>query len=410
MAITGPTTGFKAKDLNTGNSQDLGQRFVSKDYLLDVYPNIVPGRTSPGLWSWGGFNFGESGRNVAVYAMSSPVQVGLLTNWKQIGYQKNIAHAIKSDGSLWMLGGNNSLGSLGDGTTVNKSSPIQIGTLTNWKQVSSYNTVCGAIKTDGTLWKWGRGTSGALGDGQTAANRSSPVQIGTLTNWKLLSAALYSNWALKTDGTLWAWGANSGGQLGDGTTVPKSSPVQIGTLTNWKIISAKSVSSMAIKTDGSLWGWGFNTSGSIGDGTTANRSSPVQIGGLTNWKYVDTALNNWTLAVKTDGTLWAWGSNANGELGDGTTVSKSSPVQIGSLTNWKLVSAGSYHSAAIKTDGTLWTWGSNSSIDVGYGQLGIGLGTTTDKRSSPVQVGTLTNWKLVIAGLYGTMAIRDGYL
>jgi alpha-tubulin suppressor-like RCC1 family protein len=141
-----------------------------------------------------------------------------------------------------------------------------------------------------------------------------------------------------------------------------------------------------------LWTWGFNVYGALGDGTTARKSTPIQVGSLTNWKQVVVGYRH-TAAVKTDGTLWTCGYNGYGQLGDGTTVDKSSPIQVGSLTNWKQVAGGHMHTAAVKTDGTLWTWGDNY-----MGELGDGTGGIGTNKSSPIRVGLLTNWKQVAGG------------
>ena len=200
---------------------------------------------------------------------------------------------------------------------------------------------------------------------------------------------------LKTDGTLWMWGNNGYGQLGNGITVSNSSPVQIAGTTWKQAASLGTVHSASIKTDGTLWTWGNNDEGQLGSGAVSNRSSPVQtIAGGTNWKMVTCGFYH-NVAIKTDGTLWAWGRNTNGQLGDSTTTQRNSPVQIVG-TNWKMVSCGRYHTSAVKTDGTLWTWGRNTS-----GQLGDG--TTADK-SSPVQI-TGNNWKKVSAGGTHTFGI-----
>ena len=191
------------------------------------------------------------------------------------------------------------------------------------------------------MWTWGNNYSGQLGDG-TTINKSSPVQtIAGGTNWNQVSAGYDYVTAIKTDGTLWAWGDNSSGPLGDNTTIPKSSPVQtIAGGTNWKQVSAGFNNTASIKTDGTLWMWGLNSSGQLGDNTIVRKSSPVQtIAGGTNWKQVSAGFNS-AAAIKTDGTLWMWGGNSKGQLGDGTRISKSSPVQtIAGGTNWKQVSA-----------------------------------------------------------------------
>jgi alpha-tubulin suppressor-like RCC1 family protein len=207
--------------------------------------------------------------------------------------------------------------------------------------------------------------------------------------------------AIKTDGTLWAWGRNLDGELGDNTSVNKSSPVQIGVLTNWSQVSAGNAQTTAVKTDGTLWTWGNATDGRLGNNTnTVNKSSPIQVGALTNWSQVSTG-SAFTVSVKADGTLWAWGRNGDGQLGDGTVILRSSPVQVGALTTWSQASAGSISIAsAVKTDGSLWSWGNNSNGDLGDG--------TVVKRSSPVQIGALLSWSQVSAGGYGSLAILQG--
>ena len=301
----------------------------------------------------------------------------------------------------WGLG---TTGQLGDNTVANKSNPIQ--TVTggiNWKQVSSGSTHTAAIKTDGTLWTWGFGTAGQLGN-NAATSRSSPVQTVTFgTNWKSVACGFNHTAAIKTDGTLWAWGSNSG-NLGDNTNVDKSSPVQTITFgTNWKQVSAGENHMAAVKSDGTLWSCGLNSSGQLGENTVISRSSPVQtITFGTNWKQVFCGTNH-TAAIKADGTLWSWGLGTSGQLGDNTILSKSSPVQtVAYGTNWKQVSvsAGS-NTAAIKADGTLWSWGLGTS-----GQLGD---NTILSKSSPVQtVAYGTNWKQVACGASWTAAVTNG--
>ena len=152
--------------------------------------------------------------------------------------------------------------------------------------------------------------------------------------------------AVTTDGTLWAWGSNGAGQLGDGTWTGRSSPVQIGTAPNWAAVEAGNADTVAIKTDGTLWAWGDNEFGLVGDGTWTGRSSPVQVGTAANWAAV--AAGGWhTVAVKTDGTLWAWGDNSAGQLGDGTTIHQGSPVHVGLGHWWVRVSTGNGYTMAV---------------------------------------------------------------
>lgn len=353
-----------------------------------------------GLWGWGYNGFGELG-NSTVVNRSSPVQVtGGGTNWKQVG----VMGGIKTDGTLWVWGYNGT-GQLATNDTANRSSPVQtVSAGNNWKQIGY---AC-AIKTDGTLWLWGDNTNGRIGD-NTVVHRSSPVQtIASGTTWRQVSSSDNFTGAIKTDGTLWMWGANNLGQLGTGDTTKRSSPVQtISGGTNWKQISCGNNHAAAIKTDGSLWLWGYNIAGQLGDNTSgaaALKSSPVQtISGGTNWKSVAAGLGATTAAIKTDGSLWLWGDNPSGQLGTNDTTNRSSPVQtVSAGKNWKSVYGLNLGSTvAIKTDGTLWVWGDNS-----VGQLGD---NTVISKSSPVQtVSGGTNWKQV-SGYSYVLAIRDNY-
>jgi alpha-tubulin suppressor-like RCC1 family protein len=257
------------------------------------------------------------------------------------------------------------------------------------------------IKSDGTLWAWGLNNFGQLGDG-TDTHRTSPVQIGTDNNWSQIAAGEYHSLAIQSDGTLWAWGSNSVGQFGDGTTIDRSSPIQIGTATNWSKIDAGDFHNLSILSDGTLWAWGRNDYGQLGDGTTTFKTSPVQIGTATNWSQIAAGWIH-SLAIQSDGTLWAWGYNGDGRLGDGTAIDRTSPVQIGTATNWSQIAAGDFHSLGIQSDGTLWAWGFN-----GDGQLGDGTNTL---KTSPVQIGTDTNWSQIAAGIYHSISIQgDGTL
>ncbi|OPY68532.1 MAG: Regulator of chromosome condensation (RCC1) repeat protein [Syntrophorhabdaceae bacterium PtaU1.Bin034] len=278
--------------------------------------------------------------------------------------------------------------------------------LGNWSEAAGPRIAAGsshtvAIKSDGTLWAWGSNVSGQLGDG-TTANRSVPTQIGSATNWNVIAAGEAHNVAIRSDGTLWAWGSNVSGQLGDGTTTTRATPIQVGAATNWSAVAAGDTHTVAVRTDGTLWAWGSNVSGQLGDGTIVNKTVPTQIGTVTNWSTA-AAGSAHTVAIRTDGTLWAWGSNASGQLGDGTTANKTVPAQVGGAATWNAVDAGSGYSVATGSDGTLWAWGANAS-----GQLGDG---TIVNKTVPTQIGSGVIWSTVTAGSIHTMAIRsDGTL
>jgi alpha-tubulin suppressor-like RCC1 family protein len=376
---------------------DLETLFVDDYAMIDQYA------ATGSAWTWGRNNFGQLGDN-SITNRSSPVQtVSGGTNWKLVSGGGYHTAAIKTDGTLWTWGYNNVFGALGDNTITSRSSPVQtVAGGTNWKQVACGYAQIAAIKTDGTLWSWGNNVNGQLGN-NTTTNRSSPVQtVSGGTNWKQVSNGGDHVAAIKTDGTLWSWGRNLFGSLGDNTTTSKSSPVQtVSGGTNWKQVACSSFHTAAIKTDGTLWLWGYNGFGQFGDNTTTSKSSPVQtVSAGTNWKQV-AVCNDQTVSIKIDGTLWLWGRNNFGQLGDNTVTNRNSPVQtVSGGTNWKQVTFGnSDHTAAIKTDGTLWLWGRNDS-----GMLG---NNTVTNRSSPVQTASGgTNWKQVTVGSFHTMAIH----
>lgn len=376
---------------------DFDNLYVTDAWMVDKFVGYK-------LFGWGYDAYGQLGDS-AFAQQNTPVSIGSLTNWKQMGGDFRTTHGIKSDGTLWGWG-ENSGGQVGDNTTVLKSSPVQIAGGGVWSFVShGGRNHSVALRTDGTLWGWGQNGAGQFGDG-TITTRSAPVQIGQLTTWIQADAGGGHSAMINLTGQLWVCGYNNSGQLGDGTGGGtngwKSSPVQVGSLTNWKQVSCGYRFTAAVKTDGTLWTWGANDYGQLGNngsGTGANyRSSPVQVAG-TNWKYVSAGWYQ-VLALKNDGSLWGWGKNDQGALGDGTLTNRSSPVQIGSLTNWKQISCGYQHAVATKPDGTLWAWGRNA-----VGQVG---NPVQSFYSSPIQIGTLTNWKYANACTHHTHAVNFG--
>ena len=250
-----------------------------------------------------------------------------------------------------------------------------------------------AILSDGSLWTWGANHYGQIGDG-TALDRLSPFPMGTGAQWKDIAAGKFYTLAVRSDGTLWAWGSNSYGQLGDGTATDRHAPVQIGTDSDWASVAAGTVHALALKTNGTLWAWGRNSAGQLGDGTKTDRSAPVQVGTDAAWIAVS-AGNSHSLALKSDGTLWSWGANDQGQLGDGTTIQRSVPAQVGTDADWASLDGGDKRTHAIRSGGSLWAWGE----DLGLLPLRIGLDSDwasisarTDHAIGVKTDGTLRAW------------------
>jgi len=378
-------------------------------YGKEVFKNKTGGE----LWIWGGaynepWNSGKLGLN-DMTQYSSPVQMGSDVGWaanptinaednKNFTSEKR-AGAMKTDGTLYIWG-NNNYGQIGDNSAVLKSSPVQIPG-TTWKNIhiAGYNNESTAvIKTDGTLWTWGRNQYGQLGQSNTT-HKSSPTQVPG-TTWKSVYMSGTNGGAVKTDGTLWTWGRNDdNGQLGHNSLTNEQSPKQVGSDTDWKqIAGGGDISQIWLKTNGTLWAVG---SGQFGINTgSIKRSSPVQIPGTT-WAKTSASHANGAMALKTDGTLWGWGKNFYGRLGQNSINSPdnnwiSSPVQIPGTT-WNDISEYSEMPIATKTDGTLWGWGNG-----GYGRLG--QNTPTSRYSSPVQIPGA--WTQAIGGNDMVMAFK----
>jgi alpha-tubulin suppressor-like RCC1 family protein len=317
--------------------------------------------------------------------------------------------AVKTDHTLWCWG-SNFYGQLGDGTTTNRTAPVQVsGHATDWAAVTAGASHTCAVRTDHTLWCWGLNGDGEFGNG-TTTDSPVPVQVGGhAADWAAVTAGTGNTCAVKTDHTLWCWGYNPDGQVGDGSTTGRTVPVQVsGHAADWAAVTAGAAGASdtcAVRTNGTVWCWGDNTYDQLGGSTTTGSPVPVQVSGhATDWAAV-TAGGDHTCAVKTDHTLWCWGLNNDDQLGDGNATESPVPVQVsGHAADWAAVTAGGIHTCAVKTDHTLWCWGDNT-----YGQVGDGSTTT---RTVPVQVsGHAADWAAVTAGLFHTCAVKtDGTL
>ena len=322
------------------------------------------------LWFWGNNSNGQFGDGLTSFNNVYPEQIGVAHNWQDIFVGANSSYGIKTNGTLWAWG-NNVNAELGDGTTIDKLTPTQIGLDSNWLTISPSaqgNHVLG-LKTNGTIWSWGRNVAGQLGNGIAGIDYNLvPTQIGIGTNWNTISAGIYASYAIKTDGTLWAWGSNNFGELGVGNFNPVTIPTKIGIDTNWQSVIAGSGHTIAKKTNGTFWIWGTNTDGALGNGSTTTNSSPLQFAAANIWKEFGLG-NGHTIGIKLDGTLWAWGSNYAYNLGNGTTVRELLPIQIGTDSNWNKILTSYASNLAIKNDGSMHAWGNNSSGQLASGSI-----------------------------------------
>jgi len=397
MSSVRVTTNFK-----DNNGTDLGNKLVTKDYLISVYPEIgdkigIP----PELWTWGANFSGALGINATGLPDTRNTPVTTFaggTNWKQLSTGYRITAAIKTDGTLWTWGFG-SQGQLGNNQTTSRLTPVTtFAGGTDWRQVSCSERHVAAIKTNGTLWTWGWGAGGRLGNNATVNIITPVTTFAGGTNWRQVSAGNNSTSAIKADGTLWIWG-NS--EIGNGNLFPRSTPVTtFAGGSNWKQTSSGSVHTVAIKTDGTLWIWGFG-SGRLGTNDTVAKSTPVTtFAGGNNWKQVSSGQNH-TAAIKTDGTLWTWGDINSGQLGTNDTTQKLTPVTtFAGGTNWKQVNAGNARTTAIKTDGTLWVWGSGNAGRLGNNQ-------TTNVSTPVTTFAGGTDWKQASSGNSHTAAIKS---
>lgn len=332
---------------------------------------------------------------LAIYLSVVPgIAYGAASTQPSINAGHGSSFAVATDGTVWAWG-QNVYGQLGDGSTTNRTSPVQVQGLTGTIAVDASYLFSLALKSDGTVWSWGYNYYGQLGNGSTK-DQTTSAQVQGLTGVIAISAGVNHSLALKNDGTVWAWGGNGIGQLGDGTLNDRSTPVQVQGFTGITAIAGGDGRSMALKSDGTVWIWGDYSSGTFEEiGQLLNRAVPVQVQGLTGVIAIAQG-DHYSLAVKNDGTVWAWGWNNYGQLGDGTATGRPTPVQVQGLTSVRAIAASNVHSLAIKNDGTVWTWGFTFT---GNGYISL--------QFTPVLVQELAGVTAVSAGFNHTLALKS---
>ena len=335
--------------------------------------HVVSIKSDGTLWGWGYSSFGQLGNTNMINPI--PFQLSPSSDWHKTFAGVANAFFIKDNVTLWGMG-NSEFGLLGNGSTTQLNSTLQqIGTATNWKKISASSEMTIGLKNDGTIWGWGQNDEYEMGNNTCCANQLTPIQIGTANHWVDIETSLGASvFALKNDGTIWGWGLNLAGLLADNTVMARSVPTQLNAATDWSSISVGAAHILALKTDGTLWSWGGGEYGQTGDGLspTLYRSYPRQVG----TDYWSKVFAGWKVSfgIKTDGTLWAWGYNNLGQLGICNTTNQFTPVQVGTDTNWvDVVSGGSgddQFTIATKSNGTVWAWGDNQVGQYGNGTVG----------------------------------------
>lgn len=351
--------------------------------------------TNPGLvvGAWGRNNEGQIGDasttdrlTAAQSAVGEAIAVAA-------GFRYSLA--LKADGTVWAWG-QNANGQLGDGTTTTRSTPVQTSGLSHVVAIAAGGAHALALKDDGTVWAWGWNVSGELGDG-TLTSRPTPAPVSGLTNVTGIAAGNSHSLAVLSDGTVRAWGYNGNGELGLNTISGGSSvPVQVTGLTQVAAVSGGTFHSLAVKVDGTVWAWGDNAYGQLGDNTTISRLAPVQVVALAGVTTV-AAGSQYSLARKSDGTVHAWGLGTTGQLGTGAATNRSTATQVSGLAGATAIAAGGGHALARKADGTVVAWGLNT-----YGQIG---NNDQQNRLLPTAVSGLSGATTIAAGVDHSIAL-----
>jgi alpha-tubulin suppressor-like RCC1 family protein len=384
-------SGLRSTNLPTRLGTNTGWLAVSAglEYALAL-------REDGTLWSFGYNNAGRLG-NGTVPLLKEPTRVGADADWASSAIGNLYSLGVKSNGTLWAWGAN-PFGVLGVGDFDYSAVPRQVSG-SNWIAVSGGGDHTVGLRNDGTLWVWGKHLYGANSPGDQWTN--APTQVGVEASWIRMSAGWQHSLAMKSDRSLWAWGRNVRGELGNGETFgTQNLPVPVAGVGAWTNFSAGYYASLGVR-GAALYQWG----GAVGSSGFPNAASPQQVGGSFNWRQVATAKSHITsshaLALKLNGTLWAWGSSFRGQLG--TNDTSGAPVQVGTETNWTQIAVGELFSGALRADGTLWMTGYN-----GLGQLGLGTRASTNLFT---RVGTATNWIELAAGFGHVLARQaDGTL
>src|SRR5690554_2620436 len=381
--------------------------FFTQSILSQCYESLTFGglhtiaqKADGTLWGWGQADAGQVMTTNNVEPL--PIQMGVASDWDLIETGTQNTFGIKNDGTLWGCG-RNTFGALGINSTTEINPTFQqVTTANDWVKVSASHFFALALKSDGTIWAWGQNDYYQLGNAPATATELSPLQVGTDTDWVEISAGTSkASFAIKSDGTIWGWGKNNSSIIvtGSGTT-SVAIPTQIGTDTDWNTMSVGGNHILAQKSDSTLWSWGGGAARGLGNVPTSN--TPQQIS-TDKWISYTAGDGGKSFGVKPDGTLWAWGNNTNGQLGDGTTTVRYVPTQIGTDNNWSTVQSGggSFITMATKTDGSVWYWGGTNY----YGTYGNGSSYGSTYIMTPTQTQGICVTPVSTGPTYNTTSI-----
>ena len=358
------------------------------------------------LWCFGVGSLGQLGDGVTLTPSATPVHVAGGDDWISVGAGLGDTCGERADGTVACFGGNAG-GLLGQGTSADHTTPTQVGTATDWTAVSMSGGHTCATRSDGSLWCFGQGSYGQLGQGDTLPSQV-PVQVTGAAAWSTPAPGGRSTCALQSPGTLWCWGGNNEGQLGLGAVyAPQPAPTQVDLGATWTALTAGDQHVCGLEADGSLWCWGSDWTGQLGDGQDLTHvMAPEQVGSTSpGWAQVSAGGSN-TCGVRTDGSLDCWGDDTDGQVGDGNDGGDvKAPHQVGGgAGTWSTVAVGSGYACAIGGDQSLWCWGSTDGSELGVGQ------NTNPWVTTPTRVGTATDWSAVSAGGERTCGLRQGTL
>jgi alpha-tubulin suppressor-like RCC1 family protein len=362
--------------------------------LVSALPMSVPAT----VLTWGDGNDGQTGNPAFGFGSITAIPLNSLTDITAVAGGGYHTVALKSDGTVWNWG----CPDYPCSRNTDNLAPVQVPSLTEITSISAGFYFALALKSDGTVWAWGNNGDGQLGNG-TTTDSLTPVEVMFPSGVTITSIAAggFHGLAIDSTGLVWAWGYGGDGQLGNGTmgvggvTSGDSSVPVPSLMTGATAIAGGYFSSYALKSDGTVWAWGYNGKGELGNGSTtgaaSNSSTPSQVMGLTGVTAIAAGRGEFgdhAMALKSDGSVWGWGDNDWGQLGVGTNSGpevcgggfycSSTPVQVTGLTNIITIGCGGHHGMATKSDGTVWAWGENS-----FGELGDGTAT---ERDTPIQV------------------------